>query len=559
MTDFSTVRRWPAVTLAVLILLMAWPPVPLDAATPSAPASATAPASKVKGADVITAGQLRAYLTFIAADAMAGRDTPSNGQEITANFLALELARFGLTPAGDNGTFFQNIAMTRRQLDVSKTSVQMGARTFVYGDDFIVNTPNPLSTEGRLVYVGGGYVVKAKNIDAYKGLDVKGKILIAHSGLPAGVQRSELRGESGPDTWESPSTYAKRHGATGIIFLPAFENLNGWTRTRQRAIEHGSLTMDKIPRREPVVPSIVASPQFVGALFAGEKVSAAEIFRRGITREPADAFELKPEKTINIRLTTIDTALMTRNVVAISRGSDPVLKDEYVALGAHYDHVGVTAGRTGDTIFNGADDNGSGTSAVLAIAEAFARGGARPKRSVLFVWHTGEEIGLFGSEFFTTFPPVPLARIVAQLNIDMIGRSRGPDDTTPANRELSGPNELYVIASKMMSTRLGEISERVNKSFLKLTFNYKFDAPNDPNDFFGRSDHYHYAKNGIPIIVYFTGLHGDYHAVGDSVDKIDFPKLEKVTRTIYATSLAIADVPERPKGDKKLPDELMGH
>jgi Zn-dependent M28 family amino/carboxypeptidase len=237
------------------------------------------------------------------------------------------------------------------------------------------------------------------------------------------------------------------------------------------------------------------------------------------------------------------------------RGSDPKLKDEYVALGAHYDHVG-TSSKGPDRVFNGADDDGSGTTALLGVAEALSRGQVKTKRSVLFVWHAGEERGLLGSDFFTTFPTVPLDRIIAQLNIDMIGRSRAPGDTSAANASLTGPNEVYVIGSKMMSTDLGELSERVNKGFLDLSFNYKYDDPDDPSRFFFRSDHYNYARKGIPIIFYFSGVHEDYHKPSDEVSKIDFTKMEKVTRTVYATLLALADAPSRPKVDKSLPPQL---
>jgi Zn-dependent M28 family amino/carboxypeptidase len=172
------------------------------------------------------------------------------------------------------------------------------------------------------------------------------------------------------------------------------------------------------------------------------------------------------------------------------------------------------------------------------------------------VWHAGEERGLLGSRFFTMFPTVPIDRIVAQLNIDMIGRSRQPGDSRAANATLTGSNEIYVIGSKMMSTELGELSERVNKGYLDVSFNYKYDDPDDSNRFFFRSDHYNYAKKGIPIIFYFSGVHEDYHRVSDEVSKIDFGKMEKITRTVYATMLALTEVPTRPKVDKSLPAKL---
>jgi Zn-dependent M28 family amino/carboxypeptidase len=248
----------------------------------------------------------------------------------------------------------------------------------------------------------------------------------------------------------------------------------------------------------------------------------------------------------------------TQNVVAVFEGSDPVLKNEYVALGAHYDHVGVGTPVNGDGIYNGADDDGSGTTALLAMAEALAKASARPKRSILFVWHAGEEKGLWGSRYFTNYPTLPLDKIVTQINIDMIGRSKKEGDTNPLNRDLSGPNEIYVIGSKMMSTELGELTDTVNKQYLNITYDYRYDDPSDPNRFFSRSDHYNYAKKGIPIVFFFDGVHEDYHRPGDSVDKIDFQKMERVARTIYLTLWEVASRPTRPKVDKQLPAQLSG-
>ena len=192
------------------------------------------------------------------------------------------------------------------------------------------------------------------------------------------------------------------------------------------------------------------------------------------------------------------------------------------------------------------------------MAEALARARQPPKRSIVFVWHCGEEKGLWGSQYFTLHPTVPLNQVVTQLNIDMIGRSKKPGDTEPRNKELSGPNEIYVIGSKMMSTELGAISERVNQGYLNLEFNYKYDDPVDPNRFFFRSDHFNYAQKGIPIIFYFDGVHEDYHRPSDEVSKIDFTKMERVARTVYLTMWDVAELSKRPTVDKQLPTQLQG-
>jgi Zn-dependent M28 family amino/carboxypeptidase len=427
----------------------------------------------------------------------------------------------------------------------------------VYGTDFLAGD-TPGTVEGPLVYVGHGYVVKAKNIDAYKGIDVKGKILVANDGMPQGVSRAELRGASGPDRWESPRTYAARNGAKGVIFIPTYRTLSEWERTRKRDIERGTTWVEKRPRESQLsVPSLTASASVIETLFADEKIGGAEIFKHAIDRDAVDPFELSAKKQLRFTVVSKTESLATQNVVAKLEGSDPKLKDEYVALGAHYDHVGIGAPNSaGDIIYNGADDDGSGTTAVLAMARAFAEAGSAPKRSILFVWHCGEEKGLWGSDYFTTFPTVSLDRVITQLNIDMIGRTRLATDTKPADADLSGPDEVYVIGSHMMSTELGDLSERVNKSLLNLKFNYKYDDPKDSNRFFFRSDHYNYARKGVPIIFYFDGVHEDYHRPSDSVEKIDFDKMEKVTRTVYATAVAIADLPARPRVDKALAKEL---
>jgi len=290
----------------------------------------------------------------------------------------------------------------------------------------------------------------------------------------------------------------------------------------------------------------------------GERVDGAKLVALGDSSDYPPSFQLARTVTVNIAAGST-TDHQPYNVVAILEGSDPVLKAEYVAVGAHYDHVGSGCLPVGnDRICNGADDDGSGTTALLSMAEALAKAPTRPKRSILFVWHTGEEKGLWGSRYFVEYPTVPLNQIVAQVNIDMIGRSRKEGDTKRENSELTGPDAIYIIGSTMMSTELGELVNTVNKSYLNLTYDTKYDAPNDPQRFFYRSDHYHYARKGIPIIFFFDGTHEDYHGVGDTADKIDYQKMEKVTRTVYMTTWEIANRPARLKVDKPLSTQTSG-
>jgi hypothetical protein len=523
---------------------------------PSAPVpdvlSAARKGGGPRGADQIDATRLRADLSFIASDELEGRSTPSRGLDIAARYLAARLQALGLEPAGDDGTYFQTFTTTRRAVDPSKTTLSLGDRAFTFGDDFLATAPG--TAEGPMVYVGHGYVVRKKSIDAYAGVDVKGKIVIAHSGFPEGVSRIDTRGESGPDTWESPATYAARHGALGVILVPDYPTLAGWRTSREAAATaRGTFTVDAFQAGRPApVPVVTASMPLVAAIFSGESVSASDVAKAAQEHKAHAPVVLGEKKRITLAVGGRIDRLPTQNVVAVYEGSDPALKSEYVALGAHYDHVDVAASGT-DRIYNGADDDGSGTVALLAMAEALVRANVKTRRSWLFVWHAGEERGLWGSRYFVEKPTVPLAKIVTQLNVDMIGRSRQPSDPAGQNPSLTGTHETYVIGSKMMSSTLGALSERVNRDFLDLKFNYKYDDPNDPQRFFFRSDHYSYAKKGIPIVFYFSGVHADYHRPSDEIDAIDFAKLERVARTIYATAYAVAELPVRPAVDRQLP------
>jgi Zn-dependent M28 family amino/carboxypeptidase len=481
--------------------------------------------------------------------------------DITAKFLALNLARWGFKPAGDNGTFMQQIALRRDRVDMSQTKVELNGQTLVAGQDYLPTSAGTAS--GQLVFAGNGWFIKAKNIDSFKDVDAKGKIAVVFSppqGLPRGLRRSDLSGKQGED-WLNPADYARKQGATGLVIVPDFQYIANWERIRQRLIDGGQTLVEKFQQTTNAtqLPTIIASPKLANTLLQGERQNATTTFEAAYGGgEMSIPFTLNPEKKLTMNISVNRETQGTQNVVAVWEGSDPVLKDEYVALGAHYDHVGIGTPQNGDSIYNGADDDGSGTTALLAIAEALAKAPARPKRSILFVWHAGEEHGLWGSRYFTNYPTIPLEKIVTQVNIDMIGRSKKEGDTNSRNRNLSGPNEIYVIGSKMMSTELGDITETVNKGYLNLTYNFKYDDPNDPNRFFFRSDHYNYARKGIPIVFFFDGEHEDYHRPGDSPDKIDYQKMEKVTRTVFMTVWDLANRPTRPKVDKQLPAQLSG-
>ncbi|HTH38924.1 MAG TPA: M28 family peptidase, partial [Pyrinomonadaceae bacterium] len=338
-----------------------------------------------------------------------------------------------------------------------------------------------------------------------------------------------------------------------VITFASFNNLANWEGTKWNQSDKGAVQFGE-QKSVLTIPSISATPRLLSALFQGEKLTGGNLFVKAVSGEPLESFNLKAEKRVSVSVAVKTEIVHTQNVVGILEGSDPVLKNEYVAVGAHYDHVGMNPFAIGpDKIYNGADDDGSGTVTVMGIAEAFAKG-PKPKRSILFIWHAGEEKGLWGSEYYSNHPTVPISSIVTQLNIDMVGRAQNASDIAAAkNKNLPKSGEVYLIGSKMMSTELGEVSESVNKSFLNMSFNYKYDDPKDPEQFFYRSDHFNYARKGIPIIFFMDGDHDDYHQLSDSVEKIDFENMEKIGRTIMATGWELANRPTRVKVDKPLP------
>jgi Zn-dependent M28 family amino/carboxypeptidase len=315
---------------------------------------------------------------------------------------------------------------------------------------------------------------------------------------------------------------------------------------------------------QPVAPAAGASDAFLTFLFSKAPVGYDELKRRAGAQEPLPSFRLDDVRVtfdVDVDYTIVRTQL-THNVVGIVDGSDERLKASHVAIGAHYDHIGyaertaepgnerppsapgrMTPGTGADRIWNGADDNGSGTVALMALARAFAEG-VRPKRSLLFIWHTGEETGLYGSSYFADHPTVPLDSITAALNVDMIGRNRNDDP--------SQSGTVYLIGSDRISSELHEVSRAANRSLSRpLTLDYELNDPSDPEQLYYRSDHYSYAVKGIPVIFFTTGLHSDYHANTDDVSKIDFDKLVRITGLIYETSARLANLDHAPARDHR--------
>ncbi len=322
------------------------------------------------------------------------------------------------------------------------------------------------------------------------------------------------------------------------------------------------------------VPSITAGLAMTNSIFQGEKQSGQQIFYGAGSNTKQDSFELSAAKKISLKLAIKSDSNHAENVIGILEGSDPVLKNEYVVISAHLDHIGLAAPLPdGHNVNNGADDDGSGSAGLLALARSYAEGaakGIRPKRSIVFAWLAGEEKGLWGSQYFTEYPFLDLTKIVADLNMDMIGRTKGPGFTdSDSTHVLVNPGEILVVGPNISSDDLEKTIETVNAGYQKMTLNHFYDvtAPDATHDNLGpqprgqrifyRSDHYNFAKMGIPIAFFTTGLHPDYHRATDTPDKIDYKQMQVVSKTMGAVAWVLATQPGRPQVNAKLPEQLV--
>ena len=527
----------------------------------------------------ITTNDLMSRLYRFSADSMQGRFMGSEGNYKGAEYIAAELRRLGLEPAGENGTYFQTLPWMERGIDSSAT-LNAGGRAFAVWTDFVARDQGlgQRSIDGVPVVYGGDLADTANRISPEA---AAGKVVVlTFSGtVPGNSPGIPNRG-----------TVNQRYPAAAGLLIVGLEaltpsDLAGFRQTSRFLQRDGTPT----PLPSYLYISRPMAEALLGAPLAGLRAGAAGTPLRG-----NPAYWTRPSR------------VPARNVVAILRGSDPALRNSYVAIGAHNDHIGMgqpvafdsqyvvnhlyrlqgaddapprltpeqqaevnailarLRARNGgasarvDSIYNGADDDGSGSMGVLEIAERYATMRERPKRSILFVWHVGEELGLFGSQYFTDHPTVPRDSIIAQLNVDMIGRG-GADDVTGvtlAGDKIRGnPNYLQLIGSRRISTQLGDLAETENREgHHGLAFDYSLDANGHPQNIYCRSDHYEYARYSIPIIFFTTGGHADYHQVTDEPQFIDYTHYGRVARYIAALGLRVANLTERPSIDHPVAD-----
>ena len=584
-TGYMTARRTaPALLLAAVVML------PGCAAQSSQFSPGTAPTPPLQygnplkltpkpTATAITAQDLMSRLYAFSDDSMQGRQVGREGNMKGTAFIAREIERLGLEPAGDNGTYFQNLPDTKLNA-YGPSTLSVGGRALQWNRDFTATVPGnglqPATLEGTFAVIYGG----AQGDTTVTPAQAAGKIIVfspraAQPGQPGGGGRAG----------GAPGAGGARYADAAAM---ATVNLDGM---RPYDIELVSVNDNRATFWRPAREGAPAPAPMQTALRL-TTAGAEKLFGRPLAG-------MAPGTTVSgaqlkLNFTSTPKPGWARNVVGIVRGTDPVLRNEYVALGAHNDHVGYNhtpvdhdsavvykhiamamSIRNADTIraltpeeraqivvnvdslrrirpvrmdsvFNGADDDGSGSMALLEIAEAFAKG-QRPKRSILFVWHTGEEGGLVGSAYYSTHPTVPINSIVAAINVDMIGRG-GPQDLPGG-----GPDYLGVVGRNMLSPELGAMVEAANvKQPRPLKLDDRFDTDVRPtlgasyNNIYQRSDHYNYAKQGIPIAFFFTGLHGDYHQVTDEPQYIDYPHYTRITNYIHDVMVEVANNPKRP-------------
>ncbi len=490
----------------------------------------------VRYASEVKAEDIRKHLTVLASDEYEGRETGEKGNDMAAEYISSHFAEVGISPKGINGTYYQPITFT--SAGWNDTEMSINGEKFKHLWDYLgyptvwENTPKFTSNEVTFL----GYGIDDPKYSDYKGKDVKGKVIMVYSGEPMKKDSTYLiTGTKEASPWSEQMKLkldaAKANGAELVLFVSP--ELKAFLMKNRKYVLGASLSLgDLTDMNKNSVQHIYISTSMAEAII-GKKQKKVIKARKKIQKRGKSKSVALPVK-MDGKFDNFKNLIKGNNVLGYVEGSD--LKDEVIVVSAHYDHLGIR----GEDIFNGADDNGSGTSTVLDLAEAFYKAkseGNGPRRSILFLLVTGEEKGLLGSEFFAENPLIPLENIVANVNVDMIGRT---DEAHEGN-----PNYIYVIGSDRLSTELHAINESANQEFTQLTLDYTYNSEDDPNRYYYRSDHYNFAKNGIPAIFYFSGVHEDYHRPSDTVEKIMFDKVAKIGNLIFHTTWKLANREKR--------------
>ncbi len=489
-------------------------------------------ADPVPYANTITVTDLQKHLNIIASAEMEGRNTPSPGLEKAAQYIETQFKAFGVKPA-NKGSYRQYYDLEKDS--ASSLSLSMGGNEFKPWTDFTPGMQMPSSADlhfSEYIFVGYGIVDEAR--DDYRNVDVKGKLVIFLNGQPDGFTTNKPRRQS-PVFLFNKIANAKKKGAAAVLViseqLPSREMLGNAYRPRPAAA---------VAEERGAIPTFIINDNVVSKSgYSIREIRTA--FNAGAEPviEPAD---------IKLGYQSGKKTATVSNVLGMVEGSDK--KDEYLFVTAHYDHVGMD---DKGNIYYGADDDGSGTVSVMKMAEAFAKAkkeGHGPRRTIVFMLVSGEEKGLWGSAYYAENPVYALNKTTANLNIDMIGRI----DTERMKPDTQ--NYVYVVGHNKLSTELPIINEGMNNKYTKLVLDYKFDDPNDPHRIYYRSDHYNFARKGVPVLFFYDGmLKADYHKPTDTVDKINFPLMTKRAQMIFYTAWEMANRENMLKRDLKLDQE----
>lgn len=484
---------------------------------------------------LIDVDDLNRHLTILASDEFEGRETGKPGQKLAAEYLRNQFQEIGLPNLHPEG-YFQSYQLLEKVL--GKRLFEVNQSPFEIAEDFFpVKDQDVIDILSNEIYFVG-YGINDSKYNSFGGIDISGKVILVMPGEPEQNGSYLISGTSEKSLWSNNNKkIAELKKMNPALILMVDPNYHKSVKFYKHRIESSGLKLAYKQKSNADVPVITVSEKLADALLATNKKSVAKI----TTKLKSAKSALKPLKlksTLKVNIEFLSQDVFSENVLAFVPGTQ--IPEEYIFVTAHYDHIGASNGE----VYNGADDDGSGTVALLELAQAFMearKSGMGPKRSIVFMAVSGEEKGLLGSEYYTDHPVVSLDQTVANLNIDMIGRidDAHKDDT----------NYVYVIGADKLSSELHAINEKANE-IANLKLDYKYNDPKDPNMFYYRSDHYNFAKNNIPIIFYFNGVHEDYHKAGDEVSKIHFPMLAKRTQLVFLTAWELANRANRIIVDK---------
>ena len=497
-----------------------------------------------KYAETIKETGLKKQLSIIASAEMEGRETGTEGQRKAAAYIESQFKAIGLTSPASLKGYQQFYPLLKDSLIVK--TFKIGNRKFEYGKDFILQPGSGKEDAFKARdIVFAGYGIEDKNYDDYAGKDVKGKVVLIVSGEPEANGKFLVSGTDKRSNWTYSTTrkamVAKQKGAVAVLYINT-----GWDSIPAAVALNSRKTNLYFPRiGDERLTIATVTPSSLKKIFSEKE--AENILEFAKAKSGLNDVKIDKKIKTNLAFKKITTQIDASNVIGYVEGTDK--KDEYVFLTGHYDHLG----KRGSVIYYGADDDGSGTVSVIEMAEAFAKAkkeGNGPRRTVVFMTVSGEEKGLWGSEYYSEHPVFPLAKTTVDLNTDMVGRldpNRNYGDST---------NYVYVIGNDKLSTDLDPIHKDANEIYTKLELDYKFNDPKDPERIYFRSDHYNFARKGVPIIFFFDGIHKDYHKPTDTVDKINFDVMEKRVRFIFMAAWEMANREDMLKRDIALPTEV---